>query len=990
MTLRRLLQHLLPLARPSEPHEPIQVGQGAGQTIAPQQYESSVRESEEKYRRLFESSRDAIMILYPPQWNFIACNPATVALFGARDEAHFTSLGPGDVSPEYQPDGELSMVKAPKAIESAMREGFHLFEWMHKRVGGSTFLASVQLTRITLQGVEGLQATVRDITEQRRAETELRSYATFQRAILDSAGNAIISCRPDGIIQLFNPAAEVLLGYSADELVGRQHPGIFHVPEEIVERARQLSEQFGTTIEPGFDVFIEKSRRNLPNEHEWTYIRKDGTRRTVLLNITALRDPDGKITGYLAVASDITPLKRTAQELLLAKEAAEAASRTKSQFLANMSHEIRTPMNGILGMTELLLTTALDTRQRHLGRTIQHSGEALLAIINDILDFSKIEAGKLQLERLDFDLQDTVDNAVELFATPAQRKGLELTCHMPNSIPRTLRGDPIRLRQALLNLISNALKFTASGEINVRIDLVTESDATVTLRFAVQDSGVGIPAEAHQRIFEAFSQVDGTTTRRFGGTGLGLTIVKELVALMQGQIGVESRVGQGSTFWFTAVFERQPPAAQDQQPKHALLQRRILVVDDTAANREILDDHLRSWGAIPVLTASAGEALAQLRQAAAQQPFELAILDFQMPDMDGMQLAHAIRADPQLAALPLLMLTSVGYDSGAAGVPAVDGWVTKPVRKTLLQQAVLGLLRTGHRPPTPRLDPVNPEPVTAGLRNVRLLLVEDTPVNRDVASGMLEILGHSVNAVENGRLAVEAAARERFDLILMDCQMPEMDGFSATATIRQQERTAPDHPHVPIIALTANAMEGDRARCLAAGMDDYLAKPFTLAQLRKILTRWLKPQTAPEMAEPVAAPPARPADAPPDQPPPPSSVEIDKTAWNAIVALQRPGRPDILAKVLTAYLNDSRNLVEEIRNAVETQDADTLAKAAHRLKSSSAQLGALATAAHCKELEQLGRLARLDGAAALLAQLTDAHQTACATMTGELRERGGA
>jgi PAS domain S-box-containing protein len=978
------------MAQPNEQHEPIQVGHGAGQTIARQQYESSLRESEEKYRHLFESSRDAIMILYPPQWNFIACNPATVALFGARDEAHFTSLGPGDVSPEYQPDGELSMSKAQKAINAALRDGFHLFEWMHKRVGGPTFLATVQLTRITLQGVEGLQATVRDITEQRRAETELRSYATFQRAILDSAGYAIISCRPDGIIQLFNPAAEVLLGYSADELVGRQHPGIFHLPDEIVERARQLSEQFGTTIEPGFDVFVEKCRRNLPNEHEWTYIRKDGTRRTVLLTITALRDTDGKITGYLGVASDVTPLKRTAQELLLAKEAAEAASRTKSQFLANMSHEIRTPMNGILGMTELLLTTALDSRQCHLARTIQQSGEALLAIINDILDFSKIEAGKLQLERLDFDLQDTVDNAVELFATPAQRKGLELTCHMPSSIPRTLRGDPIRLRQALLNLISNALKFTASGEINVRIDLVTESDATVTLRFAVQDSGVGIPPEAHQRIFDAFSQADGTTTRRFGGTGLGLTIVKELVALMQGQIGVDSRVGRGSTFWFTAVFERQPTSAPDQHPKHALLQRRILVVDDTAANREILDDHLRSWGAIPVLTASASEALTQLRQAAAQQPFELAILDFQMPDMDGMQLAHAIRADPHLAALPLLMLTSVGYDAGAPGVPAVDGWVTKPVRKTLLQQAILGLLRTGHRAPGPRPDPVSPVPVTADCRSVRLLLVEDTPVNRDVASGMLEILGHSVDAVENGRLAVEAVARERFDLILMDCQMPEMDGFTATATIRQQERTAVDHRHTPIIALTANAMEGDRARCLAAGMDDYLAKPFTLAQLREILARWLKSRTAVEKAEAITSPAGKPAHAPSDPLPPPSPIEIDKTAWNAIVALQRPGRPDILAKVLTAYLNDSRVLVEEIRAAVNTQNADTLAKAAHRLKSSSAQLGALATAAHCKELEHLGRLACLDGAATLLAQLMDAHQATCAEMASELRERGSA
>ncbi|ODT43249.1 MAG: hypothetical protein ABS70_08595 [Nitrospira sp. SCN 59-13] len=985
MTIRQMFQRWL---RSPQAGEGVECPVENEQVLARQQYESSLHESEEKYRRLFESSRDAIMILYPPNWNFVACNPATVHLFGARDEAHFTSLGPGDVSPEYQPDGELSIVKAPKAIQAAMREGFYLFEWMHKRVEGPSFLATVQLTRITLQGTEGLQATVRDITEQRRAETELRAYATFQRAILDNAGSAIISCRPDGIIQLFNPAAEALLGYTADELVGRQHPGIFHVPEEIVERARQLSEEFGCPIAPGFDVFIEKCRRNLPNEHEWTYIRKDGTRRTVLLNVTALRDADSNITGYLGVASDITPLKRTAQELLLAKEAAEAASRTKSQFLANMSHEIRTPMNGVLGMTELLLTTALDTRQRHLTRTIQQSGEALLAIINDILDFSKIEAGKLQLERLDFDLQDTVDNAVELFATPAQRKGLELTCHMPNSIPRSLRGDPIRLRQALLNLISNALKFTSTGEINVRIDAVAETDTSVTLRFAVKDSGVGIPAEAHQRIFEAFSQADGTTTRRFGGTGLGLTIVKELVALMQGQTGVDSQVGQGSTFWFTAVFERQPPTTGDPSSEHALLQRRILVVDDTAANREILDDHLRSWGAIPALTASAAEALTQLRAAAArQQPFELAILDFQMPDMDGMQLARAIRADSQLAALPLLMLTSVGYDAGAPGVPAVDGWVTKPVRKTLLHQAILGLFRTGQRAPIRRPEPVVSEPATTGCHSARLLLVEDTPVNREVATGMLDILGYSVHAVENGRLALEAVAREQFDLILMDCQMPEMDGFTATAAIRQQERQSGGGHRIPVIALTANAMDGDRTRCLAAGMDDYLAKPFTASQLRTILSQWLTPPLAAATASSMSPQIAPPRTSTHESTQHATDAQIDRTAWEAIRSLQRPGRPDILAKVLTTYLNDSRILVEEIRAAVEARDPGTLAKAAHRLKSSSAQLGVLATAAHCKELEHLGRIACLENSAHLLAQLADAHQAACTTIAAELRSR---
>ncbi|HQY56543.1 MAG: response regulator [Nitrospira sp.] len=983
LAILRLLQRVRQTLSRSRHGQPPAPSHGKQAPADRDPREMTLYESEEKYRSLFESSRDAIMILYPPNWNFTACNPATVELFGARDAAHFTSLGPWDVSPEFQPDGEASMAKAPEMIGLAMQNGSHLFEWMHKRINGPDFLASVQLTRITLKGTSGLQATVRDITEQRRSEVALHAYATFQKAMLDNAGHAIISCKPDGTIQGFNPAAEALLGYSAEELIDKQSPAVFHDSDQVVARAHQFSQELGTTIEPGFDVFAEKCRRNLPNEHEWTYICKDGTQRTVLLNVTALREADGRITGYLGIASDITPLKQAARELLAAKEAAEAANRSKSQFLANMSHEIRTPMNGVLGMTELLLTTTLDARQHHLTQTIQQSGEALLAVINDILDFSKIEAGKLKLEQVDFDIQETVEDAVELFANSAQRKGLELTCRMPG-VPLALRGDPTRLRQALLNLVGNAIKFTPQGEINVRIEIAEETTETVTLRFVVKDSGLGIPLDAQGRIFEAFSQADGTTTRRFGGTGLGLTIVKELATLMQGQVGVESQVGSGSTFWFTAVLRRQPvPTAPAADAEQTLAGRRVLVVDDTATNREILHDHLRAWNAHPTLASSGQDALDCLASAADQhQIFDLAILDLHMPDMDGLRLAQLIRSDERWAGLPLLMLTSVGYDAHAPDAPHIDSWMTKPVRKSLLRRSLLGLLHNIPRMASP------PSVAPTASSAFRILLVEDTPVNRDVATGMLEILGHHVFAVENGRLGVEAAAQQPFDLILMDCQMPEMDGFTATAAIRRQEALTNNHRHVPIIALTANAMEGDRARCLAAGMDDYLTKPFTVAQMHAVLTEWLTPQSVttneidpPPFAQAIdTAPPAAREEEP-------VTACIDKAAWDAILSLQRPGRPDILSRVLATYLDDSRLLVEQIRAAVQSQDSAALSRTAHRLKSSSAQLGVLATAAHCKELEALGRLARIDEAAHLVSQLIEAHQQACTTITSELHQR---
>lgn len=662
--------------------------------------EQALRESEIKYRELFESSRDAIMLLFPPEWKFNACNPATVTLFGAKSIEHFTTLGPWDVSPPLQPDGERSADKAPKVIRQAMEDGSHFFEWTHRRINGPTFAATVLLTRITLQGQTGLQATVRDISEQKRTEQALRDLSEFQKAILDNAGHAIISAMPDGIIRVFNPAAEQLLGYSAEELVGKQTPAIFHDPQEVVARAQEFSAELGIDLEPGFDVFVEKCRRGLPNAHEWTYIRRDGSRLTVLLTITALRNQEGTITSFLGVASDITMIKAVQEELRLAKDAAEAASVAKSQFLANMSHEIRTPMNGVLGMTELLLATPLTDKQRHMAHTVQQSAASLLRVINDILDYSKIEAGMLQLEHTDVDLSHLFDDAVRLFSEVARQKGLSLSVEIASSIPTALQGDPTRLRQILLNLIGNAIKFTTNGSITVSADCLKRSAEQILLRVIVRDTGIGIPRESQQRVFDAFAQADGSTTRKFGGTGLGLAIVKQLVHLMGGTVDLESVPGLGTTFGFTVPLD--------------------------------------------------------------------------------------VRPDNEMSSVV-----------------------------------------------------VQPHHIRATLHG-KILLAEDNVVNREIAVAMLELLGCTVDSAEDGQEALAAVDAQAYDLVLMDCQMPNLDGLKASRLIREQENQHPHRRRLPIVALTANAMEGDREQCLAAGMDGYLTKPFTFDQLLHALAPWLK------------------------------------------------------------------------------------------------------------------------------------------------------
>jgi two-component system sensor histidine kinase/response regulator len=780
--------------------------------------------------------------------------------------------------------------------------------------------------------------------ERRQAERQLKESEERYRDLFENANDLIQSAAPDGSLIYVNRAWREALGYSEDEVSRLSLIDIIH-PDSMAHCMDMFGRVMsGEKLDQVEAMFVTKTGRTITVEGSSSCSLKDG-----------------KPVATRSIFRDITERKRFEEELAKARDAALESARLKAEFLANMSHEIRTPMNAIIGMSGLLLDTELNGEQREFAETVRTSADALLTLMNDILDFSKIEAGKLTFEMMDFDLRGAVEGAVDLLAEAAQAKGVELFAMIYSDVPTQLRGDPGRLRQVLINLLGNAVKFTERGEILVRVTRELDAEGSTVLRFAVTDSGIGIPEEAQRRIFEVFSQADGSTTRKYGGTGLGLAISRQIVELLGGKIGVESAPGIGSTFWFTARFEKQPEQAGPLDEVSSQLEGlRVLIIDDNATNRKLVHHQITSWGMPNNAAANGPEALRLLRrEAAAGDPYRIAILDMQMPDMDGLTLARAIKADPAIAGTRLLMMTSLGRrDDAAIREAGVELCLTKPVKQSQLFDCLATLtgahLADSAQPQPPAGQKAPQKVAREGADHLRILVAEDNIVNQRVALRQLERLGYSADAVANGMEVLDALERIRYDVVLMDCQMPEMDGYEATKEIRKREG---DLRRTTIIAMTANALGGDRERCLEAGMDDYISKPVKQEMLSAAIEHWtLDRRPGSRLAETSAPTSAGVTE----------DTVIDASVIAELRGLESSTDPQFLNRLIELFVEETPHRLEAISEAAESANARALGEEAHRLKGSGAHLGARRMAALCEILEEQGRAGAVIEASALL------------------------
>ena len=777
-----------------------------------------------------------------------------------------------------------------------------------------------------------------EIMERHRAGEELRISEQHNRDIVEKSLGFICTHKLDGTLLSINPAAANSVGYSPNEMIGKN-----------------LSEFIPPSGRPRFEKYLEKIRKTGELSGIFNVLRKSGEIRVWEYKNT-LYEKTGEESYILGHAVDITERNQMETELKNARNAAIESARIKAEFLANMSHEIRTPMNGVLGMTELLADTSLDETQREYLETIKKSGESLLGIINDILDFSKMEAGKLRFDKIDFDLRNTVENVVEMFAEQAAGKQIELASLVNSDVAVDLCGDPGRLRQILTNLIGNAVKFTETGEIIVRVAKETETKKTITLRFSIADTGIGIRTEEQKTLFHAFTQADGSITRRFGGTGLGLTISKQLIEMMDGEITVESNFGEGSTFIFTAVFEKQPADKKQKQiPPADLTNLRTLIVDDNETNRKILSYQIKSFG-ISGEEAEDGKTALDILQTAAEHgnPFNLVILDLLMPEMDGFKLAREIKADSRIKDARIILMPSYGRrgHGRVAKKIDIDGYLIKPIKQADLFDCISAVSAGTSVKPDGQKTSVKKHLVTRHtitenrFKNKELiLLVEDNAVNQKLIKIQLERIGYRADIAENGFEALNALKKNQYALVLMDCQMPQMDGYAATEEIRRSEA---GEKRIPIIAITANVMPDEIEKCFAAGMDDYLAKPFSQENLENTIKNWLKKDSG--IAE-------KNEKLPDDK----TFIEqssnenaadtIAKTVKIRINELENDIGFEILNEIIQLFIENSAEKINYLREAIKEKDLARIKIEAHGLKGSCGNIGATYIADLCFKIE---------------------------------------
>ncbi|HEV2350211.1 MAG TPA: response regulator [Terriglobia bacterium] len=788
-----------------------------------------------------------------------------------------------------------------------------------------------------LEGKEGgpalIEGTLIDITERKKAEQELAHQQKLFDALMDSIPDTIYfedtACR----FMRINKAQARMLGVKDPrEAIGKTDFDFF--PRELAQEFYASEQKLMQSGQPMIDA-VQK------------IVKADGQVQWVSATEVPIYGAAGEIMGLVGISRDITERKRAEAELQTAKEAAEAANRAKSDFMANMSHEIRTPMNGVIGMAELALDTQLTTEQREYLTIVKSSADSLLTLINDILDFSKIEAGKLELDPIDFNLRDNIADTAKTLALRAGEKGLELVADVHSRVPVMLIGDPARLRQIVMNLLGNAIKFTPRGEVVLRVETESETQTGVSLHFSVMDTGIGIPQDRQKIIFDAFTQGDSSTTRKYGGTGLGLTITSRLVEMMGGRIWVKSEAGLGSTFHFTANFKRSQTTPAQPRPADSLNLRDmpVLVVDDNGTNRRILQEILVNWHMTPTMAEGGQQALAALRRAnELGMSFPLVITDMQMPDMDGFGLAEQIKRNHYLAGATIMMLTSGGQRGDAARCRelGVTAYLTKPVKQSELWEAILATL--GKKPQEKeRASLVTRHSLREVHRIYRILLAEDNPVNQTLAIRLLEKQGHTVLVAGTGREALAALqepSARGFDLILMDVQMPEMDGFEATTRIRKSEKLTGQR--IPIIAMTAHAMTGDRERCLAAGMDGYIAKPIHQDELIRTMDSLVNV----------------PRPTPPDSAHLTPAALLDKEA----IAERMGGDLELIRGVIRLFSEDCPRMMAEVRKSVETHNPGALRDAAHALKGAIGNFtseGAFKAALQLEMMGQSGDLARV-------------------------------